>query len=201
MPDHANRLVLLTDRLRLRPLEETDVEFAVEVLTNRAVSKYIGGLMSEQEIRRDMKVWTRRGSDGCIGIWNISDRETKEPYGDVFLLPIPTDEDDTEWDKIQPGLMPDGDVEVGYILNESAWGKGYATEACRRLLRFAFEETPLLEVVATLEDEHEASKNVLTKSGLRCRGRRQAYAEDMPDWRISKAEWVALEARPAQNLE
>jgi RimJ/RimL family protein N-acetyltransferase len=104
------------------------------------------------------------------------------------------DGDDTDWDRVIPGVMPDGDVEVGYFLKQKAWGKGYATEACRRLLRFAFEETPLQEIVATLDDDHEVSKRVLEKSGLSCRGRRMAYGEDCPDWRIGRAQWLALVA-------
>ena len=78
-----------------------------------------------------------------------------------------------------------------FILKEEAWGRGYATKVCLRLLRFAFEETPLEEVVATVDDRHEASKRVLEKSGLTCRGRRRAYAQDCPDWRITRPEWMA----------
>ena len=183
--------VLSSERLSLAPLTVADVGLAIEMFTNPAVTKFVGGVMSEADIRRDMPVWTKRGGDGCIGIWCISNRVTGEKYGSGFLLPMPTDEDDTDWDLVRPGVLPDADVEIGYILKESAWGRGYATEVCRRLLRFAFEQTPLEEVVATLDDEHEASKRVLRKSGLSCRGRRRAYGRDSPDWRISRSEWAA----------
>ena len=36
---------------------------------------------------------------------------------------MPIDEDDTNWDHVVPGVMPDGDVEVGYVLKEDAWDK------------------------------------------------------------------------------
>ncbi len=182
---------LHSPRLSLTPLDIGDVDLAIEMFTNPAVTKFAGKALSEAEIRRQMPVWTRRGGDGCIGIWCVADRATGEKYGSGALLPIPIDEDDTNWDDVIPGRLPDGDVEIGYFLKEAVWGRGYATETCRRLLRFAFEETPLEEVVATLDDRHEASKRILVKSGLTCRGRRRAYAEDCPDWRITKSEWVA----------
>ncbi len=182
---------LFSERLTLSPLAVGDVDLAVEMFTDPAVTEFFGGVMNEADIRRDMPVWTKRGGDGCIGIWCISNRETGEKLGTGVLLPIPVDADDTEWERIIPGVMPEGDVEVGYILKQAAWGRGYATEVCRRLLQFAFEETPLQEVVATFEDGHEVSQRVLAKCGLTDRGRRRAYGADQPDWRISRAEWLA----------
>ena len=185
-------LALFSERLSLTPVEVADVDLAIEMLTDPAAMRFVAEVMSEAEIRRDMPLWTKRGGDGCIGIWCIADRTTGEKYGSGFLLPMPVEEVDTDWDLVVPGVLPDGDVEIGYCLKQDAWGRGYATEVCRRLLRFAFEETPLEEIVATLDDRHEASKRVLAKSGLTCRGRRLAYGQDGPDWRITKAEWKAL---------
>ena len=85
--------------------------------------------------------------------------------------------------------MPDGDVEIGYFLKRSAWSKGYATEACRRLLQMAFEESPLAEVVATFESGNIASRNVLRKAGFMDRGMRRCYGEDGTNYRITRDEW------------
>lgn len=61
------------------------------------------------------------------------------------------DAEDTQWELLQGNDLPDGEIEIGYLFKRSTWGKGVATEACRRLLRFAFEETPLTEVVGVIE--------------------------------------------------
>lgn len=184
---------LTTERLRLTPLTVGDVDVALEMFTNPAVTVYVGDVMTEDAIRQEMPVWTKRGGDGCIGIWCVSNSATGEKYGSGFLLPMPVEEDDTNWDHVVPGVMPEGDVEIGYVLKESAWGKGFATEVCRRLLRFAFEETPLEEVVATFDDDNQASRRILEKSGLSCKGRRRAYGEDAAaDWHITRSEWLAL---------
>lgn len=110
----------------------------------------------------------------------------RKNFGDTFLLPQPIDEDDTNWDLVVPNVMPPGDVEVGYYFRKSAWGNGYATEACRRLLRFAFEETAFDEIVATVDEAHEVSRKVLEKCGLTYQGIRRAYAGDAPFYIITR---------------
>ena len=185
---------LKSQHLTLRPFQVTDVDLAIEMFTDPAVMTFWGSVKSAAQVRADMDDWTKRGGNGAIGVWCIANSVTQEKLGSVFLLPMPIVEEDTDWGQVIEDAMPYGDVEIGFILKQAAWGKGYATEACRRLLRFAFEETPLEEVVATLYDEHEVSKRVLEKSGLTYRGRRRAYGDDCPDWRITKAEWLKQSA-------
>lgn len=183
-------MILETERLRLTPLALSDLDIALALFTSPAVMQFLGRTETEREIREGLPLWIRRGGEGCLGIWCIADRGTGEKFGSGFLLPIPVDHDEPDWHALSPGVMPAGDIEVGYFLKEQAWGKGYATETCRRLLRFAFEETPLTEVVATLDDAHAASKHVLQKCGLTYRGRRRAHGRDSPDWRITREEWL-----------
>jgi RimJ/RimL family protein N-acetyltransferase len=59
------------------------------------------------------------------------------------------------------------------------------------LLKFAFEATPLEEIVAVTDPHNEASKSVLLKSGLRYEGMRRAYASDCPGYRITRQQWLA----------
>ena len=84
---------------------------------------------------------------------------------------MPIEEDDTDYNLVVLGEMPDAEIEIGFCFKRSAWSQGYATEACRRLLQFAFEETPLDQVIASFDDENASSQRVLEKSGLYNRGR------------------------------
>jgi ribosomal-protein-alanine N-acetyltransferase len=183
-------LKLQTERLRLRPLANDDIDLCLEMFTDPDVLKYAGGAVTEGEIRSSMSNWTKRGGNGCIGVWCILDRETGEKYGSVALLPIPIDEDDTDYSLVIPGSMPDGEIEIGYFLKPSAWHKGYATETCIRLIRFAFQESPLDKVLATFDDPNLASQHVLKKTGFIDRGRMRCYGEDGPIYRITRAEWL-----------
>jgi len=194
--DSAMELNLSSERLSLNPLQKNDLDLCLEMFTDTAVVKYADGLMSEAAIRQEMPNWTKRGGDGCIGVWCVSDSMSGEKYGSVALLPIPIEEDDTDFSLVVPGTMPDGDIEIGYFLKRSAWGRGYATETCRRVLRFAFQETSLPEVVATFEEENSASRNVLEKAGFADRGTMRCYGEEGPNYRITRDEWKRITNNP-----
>ncbi len=185
-------LILQTDRLCLKPMDQSDYDVAVEMFTDPDVMKYVGELMTADEIQIEMKNWTKRGGNGCIGIWCITDLISAEKYGSVFLLPMPVDEDDTDYSLVVCGEYPEAEIEVGFALKRSAWGRGYATQACRRLLQFAFEDSPLNEIVATFYEENAASRCVLDKCGFIDGGRGRCYGEDAPIYRINRGEWAAV---------
>ncbi len=63
------------------------------------------------------------------------------------------------------------EAEIGYELDPAYWGRGYATEAARELLRFGFEELVLHRVAAWCIAENTASAHVLEKLGLQREGR------------------------------
>ena len=102
---------------------------------------------------------------------------------------MPTDLDDTDWDLVVGDQVPEGDIEIGYILKTTAWGKGYATEACKRILQFAFEVSPLEEIIAVIDPENVASRKVLEKSGLIHEGLVPAYTGHYPGFRITRQQW------------
>lgn len=55
---------------------------------------------------------------------------------------------------------------LGYALGESSWGQGYATEACREVLRYAFEELNCPVVSASHFPLNQNSKRVIRKLGF-----------------------------------
>jgi len=55
---------------------------------------------------------------------------------------------------------------LGYCLREQAWGHGYATEAARALLRWAFDTLDLNRVQAEADTRNAASARVLEKLGF-----------------------------------
>lgn len=187
-------LDLYTDRLLLRPLRLDDLDLCIEMFTVAEVIRYIGELETAENIERDMPKYIKRCAGGCIGVWCIFDKNSDERLGTTALVPMPINLDDTDWDLIEGPDIPGGDIEIGYILRKPAWGKGIASEAASRLLRFAFEDTPLSEVVATLDDGNLNSRHVLEKIGMREMGKRRTYAEDgCADFRITREHWQELQ--------
>lgn len=58
-------------------------------------------------------------------------------------------------------------AELGYVIAEPHWGKGYATEASKALVKYAWANlSELTTIFARCFYAHEASANVLRKSGF-----------------------------------
>jgi RimJ/RimL family protein N-acetyltransferase len=60
--------------------------------------------------------------------------------------------------------------EVAYVFGKPYWGKGYATEAVRALIRYGFEHTTWPEVVAAIVPGNVASRRVLEHLGFDSEG-------------------------------
>ena len=118
------KLVFKTDRLLLRPLAETDSDLGIELLTDPAVTRYVCQTYTEAQVIEEMPNLTRRCAGGCIGIWCVIDRSTEEKLGTSVLLPLPIEEDDTNWSLVVGDDLPDCEIEIGYLLKKSAWGQG-----------------------------------------------------------------------------
>jgi len=59
---------------------------------------------------------------------------------------------------------------LGYVLAESYWGKGYTTEAAKRLIQYAFEELNI-DLLSVYHYPHNIrSKRVIEKCGFHYEG-------------------------------
>lgn len=74
------------------------------------------------------------------------------------------------------------EVEIGYGLLESVCGLGYATEAVRGLLDWAFNTTAVDKVVAETDVNNISSIRVLEKVGME----KRKSKEDLIYWKLSK---------------
>ena len=57
-------------------------------------------------------------------------------------------------------------AELGFRFARQQWGKGYATEAARAIVRYAFESTEIQRVIAVVDPHNLASVRVLEKLGM-----------------------------------
>jgi RimJ/RimL family protein N-acetyltransferase len=102
------------------------------------------------------------------------------------------------WFHFRPRSGADqGEVELGYRLRRSAWGKGYATEGSRALIAKGFTEFGVQRVVAETMAVNIASRRVMEKSGLRLvRAFHQPWPYPMEgdefgdvEYALDKADW------------
>ena len=85
-------------------------------------------------------------------------------------------------------------AEIGYWLGKPYWGKGYAVEAARALVRFGFELMGLERVEAKCFLENRAGQHVIEKLGMRFEGtdRSEMIKGEYPELRvyaIARRDW------------
>jgi RimJ/RimL family protein N-acetyltransferase len=91
------------------------------------------------------------------------------------------------------------DWEIGWMVHPDAWGQGYASEAARRVVDFAFKELDAHRVVAFCDVENRASERVMQKLGMR-------HEATMRQTRLLRGEWrdellyAILESEWAQSM-
>lgn len=90
---------------------------------------------------------------------------------------------------------------VGYYVAEEFNGRGFATEALKRVVQFAFHEAGLHRVEAGIMDHNVKSKRVVMKAGFRHEGIALRYLQIEGKWRdhhiyaITREDWEATHGR------
>jgi RimJ/RimL family protein N-acetyltransferase len=83
------------------------------------------------------------------------------------------------------------EIEVGYHVFKKFWGQGYAPEAARLFINYAFRNTPTDSVISIIDTRNKNSQRVADKNGLR-RGKQTVWNDlHIYVYRITRDEWKA----------
>lgn len=143
-----------TSRLRLRPLQASDAEPFMEIHQDPEVIKYVllgaapGGItVAWRNIAMMIGHWHLRG----YGPWAVSEKSTGQVIGRVGL-----------WN-------PEGwpGIELGWIIRRSHWDHGFATEASRAALEWAWENVDTDHIISVIQPDNVRSIRVAEKIGER----------------------------------
>jgi RimJ/RimL family protein N-acetyltransferase len=89
--------------------------------------------------------------------------------------------------------LEDGpEIEVGWHLDPAAWGSGYATEAARALLDYAFTDLGLDRVVAVVDPRNEASRRVAERLEMAPDGTGHYYGYDLDRFAVGPGDRGAV---------
>jgi RimJ/RimL family protein N-acetyltransferase len=148
---------LLTPRLKLRWLRETDAQARYAIFSDPEVARYLGRrpwteLSQSVEMLQKLLANYASGTGLSMG---IELRETGQLIGDANLFHF----DDAN-----------RRCDLGYSLARAHWGCGYASEALEALLGYGFATLDLNRVEADIDPLNAASGRVLEKLGFRREG-------------------------------
>jgi RimJ/RimL family protein N-acetyltransferase len=199
--------VMATERLVLRRFTAADVDGLLALDGDPAVMRYIDRrIKSRAEIEaqvlpRILAAYERYRDHGHFA---ADTREGGDFIGWFGMRPVVPSSDWMErWvDAPEPART----AALGYRLRRSAWGRGYATEGARALVRRAFGELGVEEVVATTMAVNARSRAVLEKAGLRyARTVHLTWGEPLPgnehgdvEYRLRRADWHPELAAPSR---
>ena len=97
-------------------------------------------------------------------------RQTIERYQDEHFYSWVVDFEDVLFGIIGAYDFRGGRIEVGFSIIRPCWGRGYATEALKRVLDYLTENEGIASVTAWCAQENIASKRVLEKAGMQPAG-------------------------------
>ena len=146
--------MLETPRLRLRAWQESDREpFRRMNADPRVMEFFAAPLSPEESDALVVRIQAHTAQHG-FGFFTIELRATGEFIGLGGLSHVPFEADFTPC------------VEIGWRLAAAHWNRGFATEAAREWLRYAFEDLALAEVVAFTVPANQRSWRVMEKIGM-----------------------------------
>jgi RimJ/RimL family protein N-acetyltransferase len=178
-----------TERLLLRPFAEGDLEALHEMQSDEGVVRYLyHDVRSVDEVRavlaRKIAGVTIAGEGDALSAAVVL-RDTGQLVADVSLW----------W--VSEGHQQ---AEVGFVVHPAHQRRGYATEAARPMLDFAFAIMGVHRVVGRTEARNTGSARVLEKLGMR---REAHFVENewvKGEWQselvyaVLAAEWVTVRA-------
>ncbi|MCH5324147.1 MAG: GNAT family N-acetyltransferase [Eubacterium sp.] len=139
--------IIVTDRLILRPLDENDAEDVFEWVGDPIVNRYM-----QYSVYKDIeqvKKWLEQAKNKDYE-FGFALKETGKVIGAGSVT-----------------LVPEQNAyELGYNLNRAFWRKGYATEAAKAMIGWAYDTLGARDFTATHANANTASGNVIRKCGF-----------------------------------
>lgn len=143
---------LTTRRLVLRALSGEDAAPLHGILAQPNVLRYFPRQTPPtlEQVQRIIAGQLTHWQDHGYGWWAVTLADTGQFIGWAGLQYLPeTDE-----------------VEVAYLLDPAYWGRGLATEAAQKSLKFGYEDLDIPQIVAIVHPDNGASKRVIEKLGM-----------------------------------
>lgn len=144
--------ILETERLFIRHFVPSDLEAFAELCADPDVLRYVGDgtTLSREEVAHWVGVCQTKYATRGYGTSAVFERETGDFIGYCGVVRAP----DNDFD------------ELIYVFHKQAWGKGYAAEVGRAMLKYVFERFTLPKIYATIDAENLASQRVAERLGM-----------------------------------
>ncbi|WP_286237263.1 GNAT family N-acetyltransferase [Neptuniibacter halophilus] len=165
-----------TERLVARQLSHQDVPVLTKMLSDPEVMKFsVRGVCNDDATRQFVDWCLECYASQGIGPWAICKKESGHLIG--FCGVGPELVDDVE------------EINLGYRLARKFWHQGYATEAVKGVLQYAFDQKHCRSVIVIIEPEHTASVRVTEKVGFADYTHQAFHGRSVRAYRMTRNDW------------
>lgn len=174
-----------TARLHLRAWQDSDLSAFAALNADPRVMHYFPSTLSAAASHRQAATLRHVMQRVGWGLWAVELKAVTPFIGVVGLNPIGDDL------PIAPG------VEIGWRLAANYWHQGYASEAARAVLAYAFQRLSLPEVVSFTAVINQPSRRLMARIGMHYHGERFAHPRlpaghplrDHAVYRLTRQQW------------
>lgn len=178
-------IIAETERLVLRTIDEGDAAEQMRLLNTPTVMARLGGVKELHEIEaKHAKGQAMYAREGFSFLFMI-EKATGEMVGHCGMKRVDN-----------PLASNVGDHEVGWLVREDRWRRGYAEEAMRAVLDWAFARIGAPHVVALTSLANVGSWKLMEKLGMVRRGDLDFADPDYPpednptiQYSLTKTQW------------
>jgi RimJ/RimL family protein N-acetyltransferase len=166
--------ILETEKLKLMSLDAQNLRWSIE--DRRKMERNLGVKITNTELEETVKKAMRTSLKMVLGnkkdylwftSWEITLKIENRIIGGLCFKGCPDEK---------------GRVEIGYGMQDEYRCKGYATEAVKELINWAFTQEKVLSIIAETEKDNLPSHRVLEKIGME----KYEEKEKMFWWRMRK---------------
>lgn len=173
---------LQTDRLLLRPLDQTHTTAMHDLCVHPDVRRYLfkNQLIPISQVEEMVQASVRCFTELGTGFYAVEISEADHDHHGEFVGFC--------------GLRYfDGGAEIEMVfgMNPDIWGRGYGGEAARIVLQNGFSSCGIDKVLAAADTPNQRSIKVLQKLGMSFRERREWHGLDTMFYELSAQDFVA----------
>ncbi len=178
---------LRTERTLLRAWRDNDLAPFAQLNADEEVMRWFPSLLTREQSDAMVERIRSRLSEAGWGLWALEVPGVSPFCGFVGLSRVP----------FETSFTPA--VEIGWRLDRPWWGRGYASEAARACLRYAFGSLGLAEIVSFTTTKNVRSRAVMERLGMRHDAEHDFDHPGIPEsspvrphvlYRLTRAEYV-----------
>lgn len=146
--------IIETNRLILRNFTETDIEILTKINQDPKVCEFLLSIGTRDSTEKLIKKIIDHQHENGFSLYAVELKDTGQMIGWCGLMIL----------SFEAHFTPA--VEIGWRLASEHWNQGYATEAAKAVLQYAFNRLELNEVVSFTAVGNMRSRRVMEKIGL-----------------------------------